>query len=207
VKERNAKHEASLFEDNIFTRADTSTGRELTRNDNYAKPMLLSIDVLPRVLKDEIRDITTRRAIIEADRFLRHPDVRRTIEDVLSPEHYDQFNGWLLSLANDAAVRLPSCRCGTAWRTSCARARRWWAWASASPRWSCTAPRPAWSRSPRPGLQDDGQGHLQQENVGRPGEGAGPRVAGRGLASSRATRQWVDNANFITERSPRCATA
>jgi hypothetical protein len=61
VKERNAKHEAALFEDNIFTRADTSTGREQTRNDNYAKPMLLSIDVLPRVLKDEIRDITTRR--------------------------------------------------------------------------------------------------------------------------------------------------
>jgi hypothetical protein len=67
--------------------------------------MLLSIDVLPRVLKDEIRDITTRKAIIEADRFLRHPDVRRAIQGVLSPEHYDQFNGWLLSLANDAAVK------------------------------------------------------------------------------------------------------
>jgi hypothetical protein len=105
VKERNAKHEASIFEDNIFTRADTSTGREMTRNDNYAKPMLLSIDVLPRVLKDEIRDITMRRAVIEADRFLRQPDVRRTVQDVLSPEHYDQFNGWLLSIANDAAVK------------------------------------------------------------------------------------------------------
>jgi len=105
VKERNAKHEASLFEDNIYTRADTSTGREQTRNDNYAKPMLLSIDVLPRVLKDEIRDISTRKAIIEADRFLSHPDVRRAISSALSVEHYDTFNGWLLSLANDAMVK------------------------------------------------------------------------------------------------------
>jgi hypothetical protein len=105
VAERHAKHLDSLFEDNIYTRADTSTGREQTRNDNYAKPMLLSIDVLPRVLKDEIRDITTRRAIIEADRFLSHRAVREGIEATLSKEHYKQFNGWLLSLANDAAVR------------------------------------------------------------------------------------------------------
>jgi len=105
VKERNARHEASLFEDNIFNRADTSTGREMTRNENYAKPMLLSIDVLPRVLKDEIRDITTRKAIIEADRFLSHPDVRKAVTGALSEQHYDTFNGWLLSLANDAAVR------------------------------------------------------------------------------------------------------
>lgn len=67
--------------------------------------MLLSIDVLPRVLKDEIRDITTRKAIIEADRFLSHPDVRKAVTSVLSPEHYDTFNGWLLSLANDAMVK------------------------------------------------------------------------------------------------------
>ena len=105
VKERNAKHEASLFEDNIFAKADTSTGRENTRNENYAKPMLLSIDTLPRILKDEIRDITTRKAIIEADRFLTHPDVRKGVSSVLSPEHYDVFNGWLLSLANDAMVK------------------------------------------------------------------------------------------------------
>lgn len=105
VELRNAQHEASLFEDNIFNRADTSTGREITRNENYAKPMLLSLDALPRVLKDEIRDITTRKAIIEADRFLSHPLVRESISNVLSKEHYNQFNGWLLSLANDAAIK------------------------------------------------------------------------------------------------------
>lgn len=105
VELRNARHEASLFEDNIFNRADTSTGREITRNENYAKPMLLSLDALPRVLKDEIRDITTRKAIIEADRFLSHPLVRESISNVLSKEHYNQFNGWLLSLANDAAIK------------------------------------------------------------------------------------------------------
>ena len=105
VELRNAKHEASMFEDNIFNRADTSTGREITRNENYAKPMLLSLDALPRVLKDEIRDITTRRAIIEADRFMSHPTVRDTVSTVLSKEHYNQFNGWLLSLANDAASK------------------------------------------------------------------------------------------------------
>jgi hypothetical protein len=51
------------------------------------------------------------------------------------------------------------------------------------------------------GVQDDGQGHLQQEDVGRPDEGAGPGVAQRGLESFSRDSQWVDNRDFIFERS------
>lgn len=104
VAERAAREVQSVLENNFFERVDTSTGREMTRNEHYAKPMLLSLDTVPRVLKDEIRDVTTRKALLEAERFLSHPDVREGISGALSPEHYQAFREWLLSLANDAHV-------------------------------------------------------------------------------------------------------
>jgi hypothetical protein len=72
VAERGAKAGDCLFE-NIYSRANTDTGRMNTRNENYARPLLLSLDVIPRVIKDEIHDIAYREAIIDADKFLTHP--------------------------------------------------------------------------------------------------------------------------------------
>jgi Spy/CpxP family protein refolding chaperone len=67
--------------------------------------MLLSIETLARTLKDEVRDITMRQAVVETDRFVSHPQVRRAIIGALSEEHYSLLNKWLLSIANDAAAR------------------------------------------------------------------------------------------------------
>jgi hypothetical protein len=57
--------------------ANTDTGRMNTRNENYARPLLLDLDALPRMIKDEIHDISHREAVIDADRFLSHPTVRK----------------------------------------------------------------------------------------------------------------------------------
>ncbi len=103
VAERGAKAGDALFE-NIYSKANTDTGRMNTRNENYAKPLLLSLDVIPRVIKDEIHDIAYREAIIDADKFLAHKDVREAIQNALSPEHYDQLRPWLQSIANDRKV-------------------------------------------------------------------------------------------------------
>jgi hypothetical protein len=103
VAERGAKAGDSLFE-NIYTRANTDTGRMNTRNENYARPILLSLDVIPRVIKDEIHDIAYREAIIDADKILSHPVMRKAITDALSPEHYAQLRPWLQSIANDRKV-------------------------------------------------------------------------------------------------------
>jgi hypothetical protein len=103
VAERGAKAGDSLFE-NIYTRANTDTGRMNTRNENYARPLLLSLDVIPRVIKDEIHDIAYREAIMDADKILSHPVMRDAITSALSPEHYAQLRPWLQSIANDRKV-------------------------------------------------------------------------------------------------------
>ena len=105
VRVLDAKREVSRLEDNFYNKADTSTGREITRNSKYAKPMLLSLDAYPRVIIDEIRDITMREALIESDRFLAHPLVRQSVIKGLSEEHYDQMQQWLGSIANDGATK------------------------------------------------------------------------------------------------------
>jgi len=103
VAERGAKAGDALFE-NIYAKANTDTGRMNTRSESYARPLLLSLDVIPRVIKDEIHDVAYREAIIDADKFLSHKDVRNAIQDTLSPEHYDQLRPWLQSIANDRKV-------------------------------------------------------------------------------------------------------
>ena len=103
VAERGARAGDALFE-NIYSRANTDTGRMNTRSENYARPLLLSLDTIPRVIKDEIHDVAYREAIMDADKFLGHKDVRSAIQDALSPEHYDQLRPWLQSIANDRKV-------------------------------------------------------------------------------------------------------
>lgn len=100
VAERGAKKADALFE-NSYTKANTDTGRMNTRNENYAKPLLLDLDALPRVIMDNIHDISFREAVIDADKFLSHPVVRDGIISALSQEHYDQLRPWLQSIAND----------------------------------------------------------------------------------------------------------
>lgn len=103
VAERRAKDVQSVFEDNYYRTVDTSTGREFTRSEHYAKPMLLSLETVPRVLQDEIRDATTRAPLMDIERFLKHPKVRKTINEALGPEYYEAIRGWVVSMANDRA--------------------------------------------------------------------------------------------------------
>jgi hypothetical protein len=103
VAMRGARNSNALFE-NIYARANTDTGRSNTRSEGYARPLLLSIDAIPRVIRDEVHDISYREAIMDADKFLRDPTVRKSIIGALSQEHYDQLRPWLQSIANDRKV-------------------------------------------------------------------------------------------------------
>ncbi len=109
VAERGARQGDALFE-NIYSRANTDTGRMNTRSESYARPLLLDLDALPRMIKDEIHDISHREAVIDADRFLSHPTVRKAIISALSQEHYDQLRPWLQSIANDGKLSTDGAR-------------------------------------------------------------------------------------------------
>ena len=100
VADRGAKKADALFE-NTYSRANTDTGRMNTRVQGYARPLLLSLDAIPRVMADEIHDIAMREAVMNADKVISHPQVRDGIVSALSQEHYDQIRPWLQAVAND----------------------------------------------------------------------------------------------------------
>lgn len=89
-----------LFENN-YTRATTDKGHTVERIQDYARPLYLNLDVLPRHLTGVIHDLAYREAIMDADRFLGDERVRESIEKVMGREIYKQFRPWLQAIAND----------------------------------------------------------------------------------------------------------
>jgi hypothetical protein len=99
VDMRNARNEAALFE-NTFSRPATARGHTVARVD-YARPLFLSLDVLPRHLSQVVHDLAYREAIVDANKFLTDSRVRGGIEDTLGREYYKQLRPWLQAIAND----------------------------------------------------------------------------------------------------------
>lgn len=100
--ERAARNADSLFE-NIYTRATTPKGFTKERAEGYARPMMLSLDVVPRHIAEVIHDVTHREAIMQADKFLSNREVMKAVEGALGREYVDQFRPWLQSIANEYA--------------------------------------------------------------------------------------------------------
>jgi hypothetical protein len=178
VAERGAKAGDSLFE-NIYTRANTDTGRMTTRNENYARPLLLSLDVIPRVIKDEIHDIAYREAIMDADKILSHPVMREAITDALSPEHYAQLRPWLQSIANDRKVDM--------------QALKWFDQVAHGARTRATIVGLGYRLSTM--LVHGSSAAL--ESVAE----VGPGWFAKGLADFANPRNWAANRDFVFERS------
>lgn len=103
VAQRSAKSADSLFE-NIYTRATTSKGFTNQRVESYARPLLLSLDVIPRHVSEVIHDLSFREAVRQADKFLGDKRIREAVEGVLGREVYDQFRPWLQNIANEWAM-------------------------------------------------------------------------------------------------------
>lgn len=178
VAERGARAADQMFE-NTYTRATTDTGSMNTRNENYARPLLLSLDTIPRVIKDEIHDIAYREAIIDADKFISNGTVRKSIISALSQEHYDQLRPWLQSIANDRKVDMQALK----WFDQLAHGAR--------------------TRSTIVGL-----GYRISTMLVHGSSAAAESIAevgpvwfGKGLADFANPTQWTANRNFIFERS------
>lgn len=100
VEQNRQRSGDQLFENN-YTRATTPKGHTIARTENYARPLWLSLDVLPRHVSQVIHDIAYREAVIDADRFLADARVREAIETTLGREYYQQLRPWLQAIAND----------------------------------------------------------------------------------------------------------
>jgi hypothetical protein len=96
-KQRSAE---SMFENN-YTKATTPKGHTIEREAQYAAPLLLSMDVLPRHVLQVIHDLSWREPIMDADRFLSRSEIREGVEKSMGIEYYKQFRPWLQAIAND----------------------------------------------------------------------------------------------------------
>lgn len=93
----------ALFE-NLYTRATTPRGFTKKRTEGYARPLHLSLDVIPRHLTEVSHDLAYREAIMEADKFLTDKRIATAVEEALGREYYRQFRPWLQHIANEWAM-------------------------------------------------------------------------------------------------------
>lgn len=103
VEQRRQRNAAQMFENN-YVRAATAKGHTVTRVEDYARPLFLSLDVLPRHMAQVIHDLTHREAVMDADKFLGDKRIRAGVEETLGRDVYKQFRPWLQSIANDMNV-------------------------------------------------------------------------------------------------------
>lgn len=93
----------ALFE-NLYTRATTPRGFTKTRTQGYARPIHLSLDVIPRHLTEVAHDLAFREAVMDADKFLGDKRISAAVEGALGREYYKQFRPWLQHIANEWAM-------------------------------------------------------------------------------------------------------
>jgi hypothetical protein len=103
VAERGDIRSEALFE-NRYKRINTDTGRMNTRVETYARPILMDLDAVVRVLKSEIHDVAFREAVVDVNKFIRNPRIREYVETKLSPQHYAQLEPWLRTIANEGKI-------------------------------------------------------------------------------------------------------
>lgn len=101
--EEQAGKRADLFEAN-YVRATTRASATKDRAEKVRRPILLDLGVINRHLGEVIHDVTHRRAIMQAHRFLTNERVARAVEQALGPEVRKQFRPWLKHIANSWAM-------------------------------------------------------------------------------------------------------
>jgi len=120
VAERMLANAEKLLESNQGHRPTTDRGYTKERVAGYARPVLLSLDVIPRHLNQVITDLAYREYVFDAVKFLRDPKIKDVVSRTLGKEYYSQFTPWLKSLVADGMY---DSRGLDFWDRMCRRAR------------------------------------------------------------------------------------
>lgn len=107
--EDNAARNTQAMFPNGFQRATPPHSNTISRVGGD-RPISIDLDIAPWKIGQTIHDIAMRKAIIDADRLLSHPDVKSALDDVFGPEYRKTLRPWLQTLANsrntdDAALQ------------------------------------------------------------------------------------------------------
>lgn len=84
-----------------YARAQTQQGHLQARTNTAGRPFLLDMSVLSDHLSNMIHDLSHREAVININKLLSDPDVRRDISMVQGKESFDQLMPWLRSVAGE----------------------------------------------------------------------------------------------------------
>lgn len=101
-KQEDARAER-LFEGS-YVRATTEKGHTKARADEVARPILLSLEVIPQHVAGVIHDLAFREPIVQANRLLNDARVRAGVIEAMGQTYHSGLNKWLASIANDRNV-------------------------------------------------------------------------------------------------------
>lgn len=91
----------ALYKEMPAARAATRQGHTKQRAQHVERPILLTWGVLTRHLNNVAHDLTHRRAIIDANRFLKNRDVRTAVESAVGQAGYRSLENALKAIAAD----------------------------------------------------------------------------------------------------------
>jgi hypothetical protein len=101
VAQREERRLAGLFSENGYVRATTEKGHTKERVQNFARPLLFDLNVIPRHISQVVHDIAYREAIIDVDRFTSDGRIKGALARALGDEIAAEFRPWLQAIASD----------------------------------------------------------------------------------------------------------
>lgn len=87
--------------------AATDKGHTQERLEDYAAPLLLDYEqVITSHMARVIKDISHREAIIDLQKLLRNPNIKKSLMETLGEEYYKEMNKWMQVLVFDRSDTL-----------------------------------------------------------------------------------------------------
>lgn len=111
----------SMIAGGPYTRATTPRGHTKARVENFSAPILLSLDVLPTHLSKVIKDLTFRETVMQLNKVVNDPDIKKGLQTSLGLPVADIFKPWIQRVANDRAYGTAQ---GLAWWENAIRGLR-----------------------------------------------------------------------------------
>lgn len=90
-------HASELFGNQY--RTSTPPNSYTLKRTNFSAPMNLEHSILHREFESVIHDLAYRKALIQATKVLRIPQVRQAMRETLGPEYVNTTNSWLRDIA------------------------------------------------------------------------------------------------------------
>jgi GGDEF domain-containing protein len=102
-EEKTSLRSVQLFDPGYY-RASTPTGHLQARIEEFARPLALSLDALPKHVTEASKDIAMRESLLSVHDILTDGDVRAAMLQTIGEDGIKVLDGWLRDSANDLVI-------------------------------------------------------------------------------------------------------